>query len=128
MQDETVSVQADEREYPESLLRRVGDAINEAEAGYLHWDSKARAALDALGRAPVYDAHIVAHEPVTVFEIDHGGEHQQYVPKWEYDRDFGEAKERYEDQARAVEAVERERDRLRLIVEGRSAAEEEVER
>lgn len=37
-------------DYPDELVRAVAAAINDAEDGYLNWDSKARAALDATAR------------------------------------------------------------------------------
>jgi hypothetical protein len=43
-------------------------------------------------KVPVYNGRIVAYEPITIFEIDHGGEWQSYVPKSEYDRDLNEAR------------------------------------
>jgi len=41
-------------EYPEALLRKVAAAITDAEAGHLNWDTRARAALDALVLQSVY--------------------------------------------------------------------------
>ncbi len=52
-------------------------------------------------RIPVYNARISQYEPVTVFEIDHDGEWQSYVPKSEYDRDLKEVDGELSDADRA---------------------------
>jgi hypothetical protein len=57
-------------------------------------------------RIPVFNARISQYEPVTVFEIDHDGEWQSYVPKWEYDRDLKEVEEMLADEKEARRQVE----------------------
>jgi hypothetical protein len=68
----------------------------------------------------VFNARIKSYEPVVVVEFDFADEERrEYVPKWEYDRDFGEAKERT---VRAEAALFRVRATLMAFMQGESGS------